>query len=103
MDRNARWDRTQKTYDAITLGKGLYASDPVRAMQESYDRGDTDEFVKPTVLVNESSVSTNLSEDQEVQQSISKPTPVAVVNENDAVIFFNFRVDRARQLSMASS
>jgi 2,3-bisphosphoglycerate-independent phosphoglycerate mutase len=101
MDRNARWERTQKAYEAITLGKGLYSSDPVQAMQESYDRGDTDEFVKPTIIVKEDKVSTNITKEQSVQQSISNYTPIATVNDNDAVIFFNFRVDRARQLSMA--
>lgn len=101
MDRNAKWERTQKAYEAITLGKGLFSSDPIQAMQESYDRGDTDEFVKPTVIVREQNISTNISKDQSVQQNISNFTPVAVANDNDAIIFYNFRVDRARQLSMA--
>lgn len=101
MDRNARWDRTKEAYDAITLGMGLYASDPIQAVQESYDRGDTDEFIKPTVIVQEDDVSTNMSYGKEESQSISNHTPIATVNNNDALIFFNFRVDRARQLSMA--
>ncbi len=82
MDRDKRWDRTALAYKALVLGQGLEARDPVEAVQKAYDRGETDEFIKPTVI---------------------KPhdQPVAVINDGDAVIFFNFRADRARQLTRA--
>lgn len=82
MDRDARWERTQKAYEAIVMGKGLTANSAVEAVKASYARNETDEFIKPTVI-------------------LSRGRRSSVVDNNDAVIFFNFRVDRARQLTMA--
>lgn len=80
MDRDNRWDRVEKAYLALTKGEGVKASDPVAAMQASYDDGKTDEFVLPTVI-----------------EKDGKPT--AAVKDNDSVIFFNFRPDRAREMT----
>ena len=76
MDRDSRWDRTDRAAAAILSGEGARADDPVAAIQASYDAGVTDEFVEPVVLD-------------------GRPRLTA----NDAAIFFNFRPDRARQLS----
>ncbi len=83
MDRDNRWERVQKAYDAITLGAGETAPSADAAIGQSYDAGTTDEFVLPTVITGADS------------------TPVAFIADNDAVIFFNFRADRARQLTRA--
>ncbi|HOB19974.1 MAG TPA: 2,3-bisphosphoglycerate-independent phosphoglycerate mutase [Candidatus Atribacteria bacterium] len=80
MDRDKRWDRVQRAYNALVLGEGQYASGSVEAMQRSYEAGETDEFVKPTVILENGS-------------------PVATIDSNDAIIFFNFRPDRARELT----
>jgi 2,3-bisphosphoglycerate-independent phosphoglycerate mutase len=82
MDRDNIWERVQLAYDAIALGKGLTAESGVQAVAQSYEKGETDEFMKPTVV-----------------QTDGKPN--AVLMPNDAVIFFNFRPDRARQLTRA--
>jgi 2,3-bisphosphoglycerate-independent phosphoglycerate mutase len=76
MDRDKRWDRIEIALEALVDGKGKHASDPVAAVQESYNEGVTDEFIKPIVLD-------------------GRPR----VDKKDALIFFNFRPDRARQLS----
>ena len=83
MDRDNNWDRIQKAYDSLVLGKGVMATDPVAAMQASYDDGITDEFVLPTVMTDEAG------------------KPLSVVKPNDSVIFFNFRPDRAREITKA--
>ncbi|MGN0434046.1 MAG: 2,3-bisphosphoglycerate-independent phosphoglycerate mutase [Bilifractor sp.] len=84
MDRDTNWDRVEKAYDALTKGEGVDGgTDPLRAMQASYDKEITDEFVIPMVMKNEDG------------------TPVATVKEGDSVIFFNFRPDRARELTRA--
>ncbi|MBO4636224.1 MAG: 2,3-bisphosphoglycerate-independent phosphoglycerate mutase [Clostridiales bacterium] len=83
MDRDNNWDRIQKAYDSLVIGEGVKATDPVAAMQESYDNGVTDEFVLPTVITNEDG------------------TPVSLVKPNDSIIFFNFRPDRAREITKA--
>lgn len=83
MDRDNNWDRVKKAYDSLVEGKGVLASDPVKAMEDSYAEGITDEFVLPTVIT-----------DQEGQ-------PLSLVKENDSVIFFNFRPDRAREITRA--
>ena len=82
MDRDKRWERVKEAYDLLVHGKGKAATDVVRALQESYDQGITDEFVKPIVLVDEA------------QQ------PLGTIREGDVVIFFNFRNDRARELTI---
>lgn len=82
MDRDKRWERVEKAYNALVNGEGVKATDPVQAIKNSYANGVNDEFVLPIVI----------EENGE---------PVATVKENDAVIFFNFRPDRAIQLSNA--
>ena len=76
MDRDKRWERTDRAYRAICLAEGVEADDPVKAVRESYERGVTDEFIEPTVIE-------------------GRPRLVP----EDAAIFFNFRPDRARQLT----
>ncbi|MFZ5597159.1 MAG: 2,3-bisphosphoglycerate-independent phosphoglycerate mutase [Bacillota bacterium] len=81
MDRDRRWERTEMAYRALVGGRGLRAKSAEAAVKESYGRNETDEFVKPTVI-----------EDGD-------GNPVAVVKDGDAIVFFNFRPDRARQLT----
>jgi len=80
MDRDRRWDRVHKAYDALVHGRGLRAADASAAVGESYARGETDEFIKPTIVSSE---------------------PDSRVREGDAVVFFNFRPDRVRELAAA--
>ncbi|MFW6034788.1 MAG: 2,3-bisphosphoglycerate-independent phosphoglycerate mutase [Halothermotrichaceae bacterium] len=82
MDRDNRWDRTQKAYNAMVLGRGNKSNDAVTAVEDSYNDEVTDEFIVPVVI----------EEDGE---------PVATVADDDAVVFFNFRADRARQITRA--
>ncbi|MNI16178.1 2,3-bisphosphoglycerate-independent phosphoglycerate mutase [compost metagenome] len=81
MDRDKRWERVEKSYRAMVYGDGPHYTDPMKAIVESYEKSIFDEFVMPTVIVDEA--------DQ----------PVGLVETGDAVIFFNFRPDRAIQLS----
>ncbi|HZI60740.1 MAG TPA: 2,3-bisphosphoglycerate-independent phosphoglycerate mutase [Pyrinomonadaceae bacterium] len=83
MDRDKRWERTQRAYDLLTKAIGLRATDPLQAINESYERGITDEFVEPFAIVRKDGA------------------PVATIENGDSVIFFNFRPDRARQLTRA--
>ena len=76
MDRDKRWDRLQRAYDAIACGEAPFNPDAVDAVQKSYDAGVTDEFVEPVVC-----------------------TKDALVNEGDSIIFINFRPDRAREIT----
>ena len=80
MDRDLRWERTEKAYRALTLGEGRHLEDEnlEKAIDESYDQGITDEFINPIILEKD-----------------------GLIKENDSVIFFNFRIDRPRQLSRA--
>jgi 2,3-bisphosphoglycerate-independent phosphoglycerate mutase len=80
MDRDRRWDRVTRAYDAIVHGQGMVVDDPVAAVRESYQRGVTDEFIEPMV--------------------VGDPAE-GRVRAADSVIFFNFRPDRARQLTRA--
>jgi 2,3-bisphosphoglycerate-independent phosphoglycerate mutase len=80
MDRDKRWDRVQKAYDVMTLGKGATAKSASLAVQNAYERNETDEFVTPTVILENSK-------------------PVSLITDNDSVIFFNFRSDRAREIT----
>lgn len=82
MDRDNRWDRVEKAYKAIADGEGVTAEDALSAVQNSYDKDETDEFVLPTVIM-------------------ENGAPVATVKDNDSVIFYNFRPDRARELTRA--
>lgn len=82
MDRDRRWERVEKAYNTLTIGSGVCIKDPIGAMQQQYNQGVTDEFINPMNICNGDG-STRLIED------------------NDAVIFFNYRVDRPRELSRA--
>ncbi len=82
MDRDKRWERTQLAYDAMTLGKGNVIDDPIEAVENSYKKGINDEFVVPTVITDNGK-------------------PISTVDSGDSVIFFNFRPDRARQITRA--
>jgi 2,3-bisphosphoglycerate-independent phosphoglycerate mutase len=83
MDRDKRWERTKLAYDLLTKGVGEPASNALSAIQRSYDAGVTDEFIKPAVIVNADGM------------------PVATIDDGDAIICFNFRSDRCRQISRA--
>ena len=82
MDRDKRWERVKEAYDLLVNGKGTPATDMVAAMQASYDADITDEFVKPIVHVGVDG------------------KPVSVIEEGDVVIFFNYRNDRAKELTI---
>lgn len=82
MDRDRNWARTQVAYEALTLGKGMLAPNWQAALQASYDKKNTDEFVEPIIIPDENG------------------RPV-IIEDQDAVVFFNFRVDRPRQLTWA--
>lgn len=84
MDRDNNWDRTEKAYDMLTLGTGEKCDNAVKAIKASYDKGVTDEFLLPTNIV-------------------SGDKPVALIEKGDSIIFFNFRPDRARQITRALS
>ena len=79
MDRDNRWERVEKGYNALLLGEGEHAKTACDGVKKSYDRGDNDEFVLPTVIGGEESR----------------------IHDNDAIIFFNYRPDRAREISKA--
>ena len=92
MDRTNKWDRTEKVYNALVLGKAsFYSKSAQEAIKQAYDRGETDEFILPTIIVKE-------GECDEKGVCISGK-PVAHIDNNDAIIFFNLRSDRARQLT----
>ncbi|MBF4694015.1 2,3-bisphosphoglycerate-independent phosphoglycerate mutase [Fusibacter sp. Q10-2] len=80
MDRDQRWERIEKSYNMLVRGEGASAEDAVSLMEASYEAGVTDEFIIPTRIVKDGK-------------------PVATVGENDSVIFFNFRPDRAREIT----
>ena len=79
MDRDKRWDRTQKAYEAIANGVGKNYRDPLKAIKDSHDKGVTDEFIEPVVLDQYNGIN----------------------GKNDSLIFCNFRADRARQILQA--
>ncbi len=83
MDRDKRWERVKLAYDLLVNGKGTLAKDPLKAMEDSYAAGVTDEFVKPVAIVGDDG------------------KPLATISEGDVVICFNFRTDRGRQITMA--
>ena len=82
MDRDKRWERVKIAYDALVNGIGERSSDMVEAVQKSYDEGVTDEFIKPFVRIDENG------------------QPVGLIRPNDVVIFFNYRNDRAKELTV---
>jgi 2,3-bisphosphoglycerate-independent phosphoglycerate mutase len=83
MDRDSRWDRVQKAYECLTIGKGLKAASADEAVANSYKKDVTDEFIEPTSIVNEDG------------------EPIATISNGDGVIFFNFRGDRPREITRA--
>ncbi len=85
MDRDKRWERVKKAYDLVVKGEGKPSSNIVQSMQESYDRGITDEFIEPIYGLDEAG------------------QPIAKIDEGDVVIFFNFRTDRGRELTQVLS
>jgi 2,3-bisphosphoglycerate-independent phosphoglycerate mutase len=85
MDRDTRWDRVEKAWQALVGGQGVTAEDPLQAVQDAYAREETDEFIKPAVLLN------------------TTGEPVGRIEDGDAVVFFNFRADRVRELCHAFS
>ena len=82
MDRDKRWERVKEAYDLLVNGVGTKTQNAVEAIQNSYDAGVTDEFIKPIVCVD------------------AQGEPVGTIQENDLVIFFNFRNDRAKELTI---
>ena len=82
MDRDQRWERTQRAYDLFTMGEGSIAPTATEAIRRSYDAGVTDEFVEPVRIG-------------------SGDTPRGLIRDGDTVVFFNFRADRARQITHA--
>lgn len=84
MDRDKRWNRIQKSYDALVNGEGIKSTSPINAIENSYQKEVFDEFVEPTVIT-----------------TADGETPIAKIEEHDSVIFFNFRPDRAREITRA--
>lgn len=83
MDRDRRWERTQRAYDLLTQGIGEVETDPIQAMQHAYNRGETDEFIKPVAIAG------------------ADGKPLSVLEDGDSAICFNFRGDRPRQITRA--
>lgn len=82
MDRDRRWPRIQLAYDAMVRGIGIQTDDPVAAIHSAYSRGETDEFIKPLVIMRENA-------------------PAGLIRDGDAIFFFNYRSDRMRQIVAA--
>jgi 2,3-bisphosphoglycerate-independent phosphoglycerate mutase len=83
MDRDKRWERIERAYTLLVDGEGARATDPLAAIRKSYEHGVTDEFVEPIVVTRDSG------------------EPLATIQDGDSVIFFNFRADRAREITSA--
>jgi 2,3-bisphosphoglycerate-independent phosphoglycerate mutase len=83
MDRDLRWDRTAKAYFALTEGRGSLVKTPEEAIDFSYSEGKTDEFIEPSVITG------------------ADGKPIGIIHDNDSMVFFNFRIDRPRQLARA--
>jgi 2,3-bisphosphoglycerate-independent phosphoglycerate mutase len=81
MDRDKRWERVKIAYDLIVNGTGTHSKNAVKSIEESYENNVTDEFINPIIIVDEND------------------NALATINENDVVIFFNFRTDRGRELT----
>ena len=84
MDRDNNWDRIEMAYDMLTLGTGIHCDDPAKAVEESYAEGVTDEFIKPTKVC-------------------ENGKPIGLIEKGDSIICYNFRPDRARQITRAIS
>ena len=83
MDRDKRWERVERGFGAMVLGNGEKATDPLAAVKRSYEKGVTDEFIEPITVVDE------------------RNEPVGLIRDEDACLFFNFRADRGREMTMA--
>jgi 2,3-bisphosphoglycerate-independent phosphoglycerate mutase len=83
MDRDKRWERVERAFGAMVLGNGEKATDPIAAVKRSYEKGITDEFIEPITIVDEHNA------------------PVGSIRDEDACMFFNFRADRGREMTMA--
>ncbi|MBF0118266.1 MAG: 2,3-bisphosphoglycerate-independent phosphoglycerate mutase [Desulfobacterales bacterium] len=83
MDRDNRWDRVEKAFRLYTKGEAIKETDPIEAVKNAYAKGETDEFIKPILMLNE------------------KGKAIATIKNDDAIIFFNFRADRAREITRA--
>jgi 2,3-bisphosphoglycerate-independent phosphoglycerate mutase len=83
MDRDKRWERIEKAFGAMVLGNGHKALDPIEAVRRSYEAGVTDEFIEPITIVDR------------------RNEPLGLIRDEDAVIFYNFRADRAREMTLA--
>ncbi len=82
MDRKKNWARTETAYDLLTLGQGMVADDAAQAIRHAYNRGESDEYISPTAIIDKKS-----------------KKPIGVIDSKDAIIFFNLRSDRARQMA----
>lgn len=82
MDRDNRWDRTEKAYKAMVAGLGVGVATPQEAVEKAYSQGLTDEFIEPSVVM-------------------QNGQPIGTIDDNDAVVFFNFRTDRPKQLTLS--
>ncbi len=87
MDRDTRWDRVKRAYDLFTDAKGIQSESALTAVQNAYDSGKTDEFMEPTVIGS--------------KKSISKGSSTGTIKDGDGLIFFNFRADRAKEITRA--
>jgi 2,3-bisphosphoglycerate-independent phosphoglycerate mutase len=83
MDRDKRWERVERAFNAMVVGKGEHSDDPVAAVKRSYEHGVTDEFIEPVTIVD------------------ARKQPVGLIRDDDACIFFNYRADRGREMTMA--
>jgi 2,3-bisphosphoglycerate-independent phosphoglycerate mutase len=83
MDRDKRWDRVERAFNAMVLGNGQKSDDPVAAVKRSYEHGVTDEFIEPVTIVD------------------AQNQPVGLIRDDDACIFFNYRADRGREMTTA--
>ena len=83
MDRDKRWERIERAFNAMVLGTGEKTTDPVAAVERSYEKGITDEFIEPITVTDE------------------RGEPVGLIRDEDAVIMFNFRADRGREITEA--
>lgn len=83
MDRDNRWERVEQAFRALTRGEGRRASDPIKAVEQAYELGETDEFIRPTLITNKND------------------TPLGLIRDGDALFFYNFRADRAREITRA--
>lgn len=82
MDRDKRWDRVEQAYNALTIGEGVKETSTLEAINNAYKKGETDEFIKPIVITKDNQ-------------------PIALIKDNDSITFFNFRADRAREITRA--